>query len=204
MDPCLDPLVATDQAVLPSTDEIYSWAKTQGNVGIAVLFIRAYDSRQLTDQLISQAIKVRQRQIDEGRFTPSFESAPTPAAPVRSNPVTGIYTIEHAKGHTTFRIRIQETTSNFAPGQTVIAMLTGPDNESDYTSFGFLRDGRLHPFKSFRSNEGLLELANDFLRNPDADNVKASKRCARCHRLLTTPESVAAGFGPECASKGIR
>jgi len=65
-----------------------------------------------------------------------------------------------------------------------------------------VRDGRLMPFKGFRSHETLLERANAFLRNPEAALV--SKHCARCGHVLTTPESIAAGLGPECSKRGMR
>jgi hypothetical protein len=222
----------TNQAVI-SIEDLYAWAKTQGNLGIAVLFIRAYDARKLTPQLVNQAIKVRDRQIADGRLVVE----PAPYVPVteritrrppanfvettqasllsvedesispkrsvtRENPWPGIYTVETDEGHTTFRIELQPSDAKFAPGSTVISLLVGPDNTSDYTSFGFVKSGRLRPFKAFRSHEGLIEKANQFLRDPEAALV--AKHCARCNRVLTTPESIAAGLGPECRRLGLR
>jgi hypothetical protein len=224
----------TNQATITdlSIEELRSWAEGQGNLGIAVLFLRAYGRDQLTDQLIAQARKVHARQVLDGRITPAPRTEritlrhpptipserlvctnsivgvsvedETISAPARkrTNPWTGIYTMEHEDGHTTFRIKVQPSDAKFAPGATVIEVLVGQDNENDYTSFGFLRDGRLFPFKGFRSHLDLLDHANAFLTDPDATLV--SKSCARCGRTLTTPESVLAGFGPECAKKGLR
>lgn len=141
------------------------------------------------------------------RFVRQDESilAPAPApASKRANPWPGTYTLQHEGGHTTFRVKIQPSDAEFAPGSTLIELLVGQDNENDYSTFGFLREGRVFPFKGFRSHEVLLERASEFLRDPEGDNVLVSKRCARCNRKLTTPESVAAGFGPDCIEMGLR
>ena len=213
-----------------STNDLYSWAKSQGNLGIAVLFVRAFENNALTSQLVSQAEKVRDRQIADGQYRPipdgkyvtrteritrrppvatteaevAIVSKDESILPKRTNPWPGTYTLQHEEGHTTFRVKVQPSDSKFAPGATVIELLVGQDNEGDYSTFGFLRDGRVFPFKGFRSHETLLERANEFLRDPEGDKVLVSKRCARCNRKLTTPESVLAGYGPECQSKGLR
>ena len=216
-----------NQAVIP-TDELYAWARAQGNLGIAVLFVRHYEQRTLTPQIVAQAIKVRDRQIADGRVvvkteritrrppveqTTSAISVSTQdesilpertVAPVtRTNPWSGTYTVETDDGHRTFKVRVQPSDAEYAAGKTVISLLTGPDNEGDYTDFGFLRDGRLTPFRSFRvGHEQLLEAATAFLRNPD--DALVSKSCGRCGRTLTTPESIERGFGPECSKLGFR
>ena len=38
--------------------------------------------------------------------------------------------------HRTFRIRTNKEDARFAPGERVIALLTGPDNTTSYTGFG--------------------------------------------------------------------
>jgi hypothetical protein len=207
-----------------STDDLYTWAKGQGALGIAVLFVRAFENKApLTPQLVAQAEKVRARQIADGKYVPVTEHLTrrppvvetvqpaiftaedeTILAPARkrTNPWPGIYTVEHEEGHSTFRVKLQPSDAKFAPGATLIELLVGQDNTSDYSTFGFVRDGRLMPFKGFRSHETLLERANAFLRNPEAALV--SKHCARCGHVLTTPESIAAGLGSECRRLGLR
>jgi len=116
-------------------------------------------------------------------------------------PMPGIYTLETDSGHTTFRIRVQPTTSDFAPGSTVLEYLTGPDNTSDYTGFAFVKGGRLNVWRRFKEgHDDLLADAREFLEAPDAAVV--ARTCIRCSRLLTTPESVAAGIGPRCETLG--
>lgn len=220
----------TDQATISTTD-LYEWAKCQGNLGVAVLYTRAFENGKLNDQLVHQAIRVRDRQIADGKLTvaPSvrteriFRRPPAmvpvvetsqvttlvqedgsilPEQPKRENPWPGMYTVETEDGHVTFRVHIQPSDSKFAPGATVISLLTGRDNTGDYTSFGFLREGKLHPFKSFLTHTRMLDRANQFLADPDA--ALESKHCARCNRVLTTPESIAIGMGPECVKLGMR
>jgi hypothetical protein len=89
-----------------------------------------------------------------------------------------------------------------------VKVLTGADNENNYT---FL--GTIFPDGNFRHGKRSTI-------TPDAPSAKAfayiwthldeltgkveithTGRCCRCGRLLTVPESVASGIGPECASK---
>ena len=53
--------------------------------------------------------------------------------------------------HRTFRIRTQPDDSDFAPGQRVVSLLVGPDNESDYQGFGFVSYGRIAVWHSRRN-----------------------------------------------------
>lgn len=49
----------------------------------------------------------------------------------------GIFTITNQAGdHRTFSVRTQPKDSKFMPGQRVVALLSGADNENDYTCFG--------------------------------------------------------------------
>lgn len=193
----------TTAVISPDLEDLYTWAKDQGNLGIAVMFVRAMDSGRLTETIVTNATKVRTRQC--------AAQAPAPAEPVIAEPVKdetistgvnpwpGIYTIEHAEGHSTFRVKVQPKGAKFAPEATLIQVLSGRDNTSDYTTFGFLRDGKVFPFRFALDMPRLLVDARNFLSNPESALV--SKNCIRCNRILTTPESIAAGIGPECARK---
>lgn len=118
----------------------------------------------------------------------------------------GIYTMVDANGaHVTYRVRVQATTDKFAPGETIIDYLSGPDNTSDYTSFAFVRDGSLVVWKRFRLSEDVgvqhkIRGALALLRDPSRATV--ARTCIRCNALLTVPESLEAGMGPTCRSKG--
>lgn len=116
--------------------------------------------------------------------------------------------------HRTFRVRTQKDDAKFAPGERIVSLLIGPDNTSDYQGFGFVKDnGWIILWKRNRTPqyEGLakalrlasraLERGEDTFTTPRATySVQLSKRCLRCNRTLTTPESLSRGIGPECAA----
>jgi hypothetical protein len=88
-----------------------------------------------------------------------------------------------------------------------VSVLNGPDNWENYQYIGFIAaDGQFvagrkgHPdapsFKAFHWVWHKLEAG----RLPDSVEVWHEGRCGRCGRLLTVPESIASGFGPECAA----
>jgi hypothetical protein len=147
----------------------------------------------------------------DGKWTTLHTTCPeaTPAEPVAPRGVDdytepvwpGTYTVVTGDRHYTFRVDAQAQEADFAPGSVVVSYLAGQDNESDYRGFAFLKGGRLVAWKRFREGHtGLLAAAEALVADPEAALV--SKRCVRCSRKLTTPESIALGIGPECASKG--
>ena len=120
----------------------------------------------------------------------------------------GFYTVALDYGHRTFRIRTQDQDANFAPGKQIVGFLNGPDNTSDYVQFAFILDGKLYPWKRFQSGYHTILEAARFLISPGSHQEAAGKRYAQgsgncwvCNRMLTTPESIAAGIGPTCASR---
>jgi hypothetical protein len=89
-----------------------------------------------------------------------------------------------------------------------VSLLTGSDNEADYTSIGMLREGRryVHGTKVSRDAPGAVAWAwawGHLVRGelPASLEVWHEGRCGRCGRLLTVPASIASGLGPECAGK---
>ena len=117
----------------------------------------------------------------------------------------GYYTVIVPFGHRTFRIRTQDQDAAFAAGKQIISFLSGSDNTSDYTSFAFIIDGQLLPWKRFRDgHEVILGGAKLLLHSAKEAGLlyaQQSGNCYICNRMLTTPESVAAGIGPTCASR---
>lgn len=107
----------------------------------------------------------------------------------------------------TFRIRRSDDGKLF-----FVSFLTGSNNESDYSYVGIIRDEertdlRLTakskltadslPVRGFRYTLGAL--IHGLL--PPGVEIWHEGRCGRCGRTLTVPESLASGFGPECAQK---
>lgn len=93
-----------------------------------------------------------------------------------------------------------------------VALLRGPDNEADYEFIGSLLPGFAgdeliyrHSWKSrVTENAPAVNAFSWFWRRmregkfPRSLEVWHEGRCGRCGRLLTVPESVGRGFGPEC------
>jgi len=118
----------------------------------------------------------------------------------------GFYTIVTGNSHRTFRVRTNDKDSAFAPGRQVIGYLYGPDNSSDYINFAFVGQGRIFPWKRFSTGYDHILAAARYLVEGDQDAAGKmyavqSGCCYRCNRLLTTPESIAAGLGPYCRNK---
>lgn len=117
-----------------------------------------------------------------------------------NNPATG--------NHRTFRIRTISKDSAFAPGRRIVELLTGPDNTSDYRGFAFVdNSGTVYVWRSKRGDgrdrsefekfASILNHSNHYAEKHGLE-FSFSRRCIRCNRLLTDPESIALGIGPVC------
>ncbi len=110
----------------------------------------------------------------------------------------------------TFRISTAKKMDN----KQIISILSGPDNEFDYEGFGFASDSGIVVWKRYKGNgkpssweyyARLIENLLGIKKNPvpsERYDILESRRCLRCNRTLTTPESIERGIGPECASMG--
>lgn len=111
-----------------------------------------------------------------------------------TNPETG--------NHRTFRIRTMRKDSKFAPGERIIELLDGPDNEDNYRGFAFVKgDGRVIVWTKKRG--GVFDAYARMLSNPDPYQERGiiyqmSIRCRVCSRKLTDPLSISLGIGPKC------
>lgn len=97
-----------------------------------------------------------------------------------------------------------------------ISLLNGPDNTSNYMWMGTIcGDGKFRQQKKVSTAPGmdapsmrailwfLRYLQESTNRNQLPMDVEFwhEGRCGRCGRLLTVPESIARGIGPECAGR---
>jgi hypothetical protein len=127
-------------------------------------------------------------------------------SPLPPNWRDGVYTLETESGHRTFRFRTQDKESSFKPGVQIISFLHGPNNDfsnGDYTQFGEVAArGKVVVWKKHRDNKDLEKDFLAFLADPSA--AKMAVHCKRCRALLTVPESIEAGWGPDCAKMGLR
>lgn len=67
------------------------------------------------------------------------DPAQATANPVMTHNGTLTVKSEGSGEHRTFRIRTQKADADFAPGERIISLLTGPDNTASYTQFGFVK-----------------------------------------------------------------
>ncbi len=96
-------------------------------------------------------------------------------------------------------MKVQADDADFLPGRTLVEVLNGPDNTYNYDTLGSFVDGKLRLFKKHAQGGSWFEALQIFLANPEA--VLEAKNCIICNRVLTTPESIAAGIGPDCAKR---
>lgn len=92
-----------------------------------------------------------------------------------------------------------------------VSLLNGSDNTSDYSYLGLVRNGTYaHGRKSKIGQDAASarafawawsKLSCEATDMPADLEVWHEGRCGRCARLLTVPESIARGLGPECAGK---
>jgi hypothetical protein len=93
-----------------------------------------------------------------------------------------------------------------------VRVLTGPDNTSDYDYIGMFVDGelRLTRKSALSKDDPRVKGVASFLKSLVTKGLPPEwvaetwhdGRCGMCGRLLTVPESVATGLGPECSKKG--
>jgi hypothetical protein len=90
-----------------------------------------------------------------------------------------------------------------------VSVLTGNNNDSDYTYIGMIKNNvfQLTKKSAFSLNAPSVMAFNWFSQHvfcntlPNTCEVYHEGRCGRCGRTLTVPESVESGFGPECINK---
>ena len=142
--------------------------------------------------------------IDYHRFDESFDPprveidlSGLPAPQVAN----GFHTLTLPCGsHRTFRVRTER--NGRRRGTRSVALLIGPDNTDDYEAFGHLTPFGVQVWQrngSLKLTEyaGILwELWNG--AGIEGCTLLLSKRCFRCNRPLTDPESLELGVGPTC------
>lgn len=90
-----------------------------------------------------------------------------------------------------------------------VNLLSGPDNEHDFVYLGIIRTNVFSTTAKSRMNMeskpvkafhwAFANLVKYML--PAELEIWHEGRCGRCNRKLTVPESIASGFGPECAGR---
>jgi len=113
----------------------------------------------------------------------------------------------------TYQIRQADSGNDAQTDLYFIGLLRGPNNEADYSYLGRIAKGRVYigrkvPKPGDVGRSAPSALAFDYAwqhlergRIPDLLEIWHEGKCGRCNRKLTVPSSIAAGIGPECATK---
>ena len=123
-----------------------------------------------------------------------------------------LFTVENTitSARFTFQVRKAKANPKF-PGDTwFVGVLTGTDNENDYSSLGMVKDGTFRTYgkarvtteaTSFKAFSWLFARINGDKPVPENVIVRHEGYCCRCGRTLTVPDSIdrLGGLGPECA-----
>jgi len=106
----------------------------------------------------------------------------------------------------TYKIAVAEKRYPTDPDTWFVKLLNGQDNESSYVYIGFIRNNQFIWTSKSRVGKdapsvNCITYVVGALAANDMNNFEVwhEGRCGRCGRKLTVPESVASGFGPECA-----
>ena len=127
-----------------------------------------------------------------------------------------IFTVRSVKTQKrfTFKVSAPKDQSKEQSNILFVGVLTGTDNTSDYTYIGFIKrdpQGKWSYYYGAKSrikssSDSILAInyvINDLLFHSRTNanlEIWHEGRCCRCARLLTDPESIESGIGPECAS----
>ena len=123
----------------------------------------------------------------------------------------GRMTIEGPKGHRTFQIRT--ILKGKLKGKRKLELLIGTQNDdsSCYTPFAYVGDKTVYVWRKFQSTNGkpsLHEIYADMIavrcggfksrygKEYGQYKVLLEKRCLKCNRVLTHPDSIRMGVGP--------
>lgn len=154
-----------------------------------------------------------QTQDMRGKFTDAIQARQY----IRAGKATVTLVSTRTGARFTYRVNTPEdkaTGKRVTDGTLMVSVLNGPDNTSSYKWLGRVsRDifwvGRKNPQAGEIRKDAACAKAFDFawrvlLRGsaiPEGLEIWHEGRCGRCGRKLTVPESVARGFGPECADR---
>lgn len=123
-----------------------------------------------------------------------------------------VFTVENPQGeYATFRVGHKAASGKWGEAW-FVSLLTGQDNENDYTYLGLLDKDtggvRLTAKSQFKDDSRPTKIVRWALQQvwrqaelPTGYQIRHNGKCCRCGRTLTTPESLTDGFGPECKKK---
>ena len=118
-----------------------------------------------------------------------------------------IFTLYSKKLDIRYTFKIQQDNKN--EQRYFAKVLFGPDNTNDYRYIGLFYADTLslrtssaahipHTAPQFVMLQYFLKIVNGEYPWPETCKFYPSGKCGCCGRVLTTPESIERGFGPEC------
>lgn len=119
----------------------------------------------------------------------------------------GTFTLIGPRGHRTLKVKTVRAGS--LEGRRIVSLMTGSDNESDFTGFGFVNpDNSVSVWRKFAGSDKEI-IGRVFVKlymggEIPGYSIEASKSCIVCNRKLTSPESLESGIGPECSGRKSR
>jgi len=125
---------------------------------------------------------------------------------------SAVFTVENGPHHLTYRVQVPERARSYANQMCFLAIMSGSDNEADYSYIGrfFSRDGQLKATNAskfdddsltFRIAQNILDIIYGRKQAKRGTDIRHSGKCGRCGRTLTEPESLDSGIGPECKKR---
>lgn len=112
------------------------------------------------------------------------------------------FTVRNTRSGNRFTYRVRQC--NDKPELYFVSVLSGTDNTTDYQYLGTIRNGSYaHGRKSRIAADAMSAQAFAWVwyyrkALPSFVEIWHEGKCGRCGRLLTTPESIQRGYGPEC------
>jgi len=118
-----------------------------------------------------------------------------------------IFTVSNpTNDHYTYKIKIKKFEKNTL---WFVYLLTGPDNNNSYTYLGVyipsIHGIRLTAKSKYTTESKPFQVLKWAIKKvvnkeqvPNGYKIQHENKCGRCGRLLTTPESIDRGIGPEC------
>ncbi len=122
------------------------------------------------------------------------------------------FTVSNGRGeHYTYRVSKSKTAHARFGHTYFVSVLTGPNNEADYTYLCILDSARFAMVRTVKTPDALfttkpglvlafaLQCIIGTRALPAGYAIDHCGHCGRCGRTLTVPESIESGIGPECA-----
>jgi len=115
--------------------------------------------------------------------------------------------------HFTYQVNRAKNTDGSPANRWFVGVLSGPDNDSDYSYIGLLETKtggslfRQTAKARFKADAPCVKGFVYFWSHVDRGHlpsdmiVRHNGSCGRCGRTLTVPASIERGLGPECAGK---